>query len=132
MPAPGTLAALKDLFSASRIVTADEQLTPADIGRLILVDTTGGDVALTLPVLNGDAGANANALGAGAAMAFVRIDGGANDFTIISPIGDTYNGGQAFPVGPASLAAQNTWLIAVAPGPPGTDWSLLAALPGAL
>lgn len=129
MPTSGSLAALKDLFSAIRTITASTVLTPADQGRLIVVNGLA-PLDVTLPAIGGDSAAGVNGLGSGWAVAILRV--GAGDVRIVNTV-DTFNGGQVF--GPISLtgAAVNNWLIATSPGgtSPG-DWSILASIPGAL
>ena len=124
MPAPGTLAALKDLFSALRTVSVDTALRPADQGRIILVNDAA-PVTITLPAIGGNVGAGVNALGQGWAVALLNVGAGG---TLVASA-DTFNGGSAF--GPISLGAVNDWLIAVAP-PSGVDWAIMGSLPGAL
>lgn len=124
MAQTGTLAALKELFSARRTVDADTVLTPADIGRTILVDATAG-VTITLPAITGDAGAGINGIGNNGQIAIVVAVAGA--LVITSPGGtpDTFNDGQAFDI--TTLITQNSFGIfvsngaAVAPG----DWLAL-------
>lgn len=119
----GTVAALKALFSAQRTVTLATVLRPADQGRLILAD--GAGINVTLPPIGGVAGVQ-NALGPGWACVILNLNaGGCN----IVNAADTFNGSQAF--APINLAAVNTFAICVVP-PTGTDWSILAGIPGAL
>ena len=130
MPQAGTLAALKQLFnSGRRSVAANTILTPADIGRLILVDTGGGDVLITLPAITGSAGVNG--VGEGGAIGVIVVDG-ANTCNIGSQGGtpDTFNGGTAF--APLALGATNDFALFISDGAaaaPG-DWAaVLVASP---
>ena len=130
MPQTGTLAALKLLFaSGRRAVAADTILTPADIGRLIVVDTGGADVDITLPAITGSAGVNG--IGEGGAIGIIVTDG-ANSCNVQSQGGtpDTFNGGQAF--APLVLGATNDFALFFSDGAgtaPG-DWAaVLVASP---
>lgn len=126
MAQTGTLAALKELFSARRTVTVDTILTPADIGRTILVDTSAGAVTITLPAITGDGSAGINGIGSNGQICIVLAEA-SNGLTIASPgaTPDTYNGGQAFP--PAAFTTLNSFAIFVSDGAataPG-DWLAL-------
>lgn len=137
MPQSGTLAALKELFKARRTVTGDTVLTPADIGRTILVNTPGpGPTTITMPVIPGippsAVGVNdgVSALGEGAAICVVQA--GLGPVNVVFPVpvrppaaaADTFNVGQA---GPVALAAQNQWSILVSDGSPTNpgDWLVI-------
>jgi hypothetical protein len=149
MPQSGTLAALKELFKARRTVTGAGPftLTPADIGRTILVDNDGGGGAVTvnMPVIPGippsAVGVNdgISALGNGAAICIVAVGAGAGDVEIEFPVpirpaappaaavSDTFNVGQA---GPVTLPGRNDWAILVSDGlktNPG-DWLVIQGI----
>ena len=141
MPKQGTLLALKELFKARRTVTGAGpfNLTPADIGRTILVNNVGpGPFVVNMPVIPGipPSAPNVNdgvsAIGEGGAIAIVFAGAGPGqiDITFPTPIrppgaaDDTFNNGQA---GPVSLTSQNDWAILVSDGSgtnPG-DWLVL-------
>ncbi len=112
MPALGTLLALKELFKSRRTVTVGPVvLTPADIGRTILVAVPGG-TTVTLPRISGDGITGTSALGAGAAICIVAI---LPVVTVTSPAPtpDTFNVGQAFP---DLLGGANDWCIYASDG----------------
>lgn len=110
MPLFGTLLALKELFKARRTITVDTALTPADIGRTILVNA--GGVTVTLPRISGDGVTGTSALGEGAAICIVAVAG---TLTIVvpQPVPDTFNVGDAFPV---VLGDANAWCIFASDG----------------
>lgn len=112
MPLLGTLLALKELFKARRTVTVGPVvLTPADIGRTILVNV-GGGTTVTLPRIPGDGQTGTSALGEGAAICIVAI-APAVTINVPAPVPDTFNVGQAFPV---VLADPNAWCIFASDG----------------
>lgn len=135
MPQTGTLAALKELFKARRTVTGDTVLTPADIGRTILV-AAAAPTTITMPVIPGvppttpTANDGTSALGNGAAICILQAN--ANGVTIQFPapalpvgaVADVKNGGQA---GPVTLAGINEWAIFVSDGAPTNpgEWLVL-------
>lgn len=139
MPQTGTLAALKELFKVRRTVTGATTLTPADIGRTIMVNNTGAPaVVITLPVIPGippsASGVNdgTSALGEGAAICVVQCAAGAGGVSIVLPVparpagavADTFNVAQA---GPVALGGINQWAIFVSDGAgtnPG-DWLVI-------
>lgn len=140
MPLNNTLTALKSIFSAFRTLTSVAAgstflLTPADIGRLIIVDTdpaVANPTVVTLPRIAGDATTGVNGIGAGGTIAILRVGSNAGELRVNSPTPnpDTFNGGTAF--APLVLAAQNAWLIAVSPGGAGIqNWGVFASRPGA-
>jgi len=117
----GTLAAFRNLFNSSRTITANATLTAADIGKVVLVNTAGGAVTVTLPKQSGAAGVSPT-IGAGAG--FVLIRSGANTLTVVSSNADTYNVGQAFSI---AVGVSNGFVIAVSQGAASGvgDWSVL-------
>lgn len=139
MPQTGTLAALKELFKVRRTVTGATILTPADIGRTIMVNNTGApQVVITLPVIPGippsAAGVNDGvaALGEGAAICVIQCAAGAGGVRVAFPVpvrpagavADTRNVGQA---GPVDLTGINQWAIFVSDGTPTNpgDWMVI-------
>jgi hypothetical protein len=139
VPQTGTLAALKELFKVRRTVTASTILTPADIGRTIMVNNTGAPaIVITLPVIPGippsAAGVNDGvaALGEGAAICIVQCAAGAGGVSIVLPVpvrppaaaADTFNVAQA---GPVALGGINQWAIFVSDGSPTNpgDWMVI-------
>ena len=141
MPQTGTLAALKELFKSRRTVTGAGPffLTPADIGRTILVGNVGaGPFVVNMPVIPGippsAPGVNDGvvAMGNGAAICIIFAGVGPGDVEITFPapvrppgaVVDTFNVGQA---GPVTLTARNQWAILVSDGVatnPG-DWLVI-------
>lgn len=126
MPALGTLLALKELFKARRTVTGvgPHQLTPADIGRSILVNEPGG-TTVRLPRISGDGNLGVSALGEGAAICVVAVQAPvAIEVLPAVPSGDTFNVGQAFPF---LLVNANDWCIFASDGSPTRpgDWLAL-------
>lgn len=127
MPALGTLLALKELFKARRTVTTGPVvLTPADIGKTILVNVAGG-TTVTLPRISGDGTNGVSAIGAGAAICIIAVQA---VVAVAVPAGspDTFNVGQAFP---HNITTQNDWRIFVSDGGPTSpaDWIMLAGPP---
>ena len=115
MPALGTLLALKELFKSRRTVTGPGPviLTPADIGRTILVAVPGG-TTVTLPRISGDEITGTSALGEGAAICIIAIIPLAPvSITSPAPTPDTFNGGQPFP---DVLVGVNDWCIYASDG----------------
>jgi hypothetical protein len=126
MPQVGTLLALKELFNRRRTVTVGPVvLTPADIGTTILCNVAGG-TTVTLPRIAGVAASGISALGAGASIAIVVVQG---PVSVAVPAGspDTRNIGQAFPV---ALADPNDWGIFVSDGGAvsPSDWLVILGL----
>jgi hypothetical protein len=127
VPALGTLLALKELFKARRVVTGagPHQLTPADIGFTIMVDTA--DATVRLPRIPGDTPSGTSALGEGAAICVLSTNA---EVTIESPapVNDTFNVGQAFPI---TLVDNGDWCIFASDGGPTrpADW-LALCVPG--
>ena len=135
MPQQGTLLALKELFKARRTVTGAGPfvLTPADIGRTILVvgDGSPGPFSVVMPVIPGippsAAGVNdgISRLGNGAAFCIVNVTAPPAIVDISFPVpirpanppaaavADTFNNGQA---GPVALGGPNSWAILVSDG----------------
>lgn len=129
MPALGTLLALKELFKARRVVTGagPHQLTPADIGFTILVSSIPAAV-VRLPRIPGDTTTSTSALGEGAAICIVNADGpGDVSIEALAPDADTFNNGQAFPLGPLAV---NDWCIFASDGGPTrpADWLALCRI----
>ncbi len=129
MPQLGTLLALKELFKARRTVTGPgpHQLTPADIGFTILVDS-GPLATVRLPRIPGDGNTNTSALGEGAAICVISVNGAVSVETL-TPDPDTFNLGQAFPI---SLADNGNWCIFASDGGDNrpADWLALCGPPG--
>ncbi len=124
MPVLGTLLALKELFKSRRTVTGPgpHQLTPADIGRTILVSNPGPAV-VRLPRIPGDTASGTSALGEGAAICIISVDGSV-DIETLAPDPDTFNAGQAFLI---PLVENGAWCIFASDGGPTrpADWVAL-------
>ena len=81
----GTLAAYGLPFQKQIRVNTDRALTLADLGGLILVETDGTPVSLTLPP--------ANSVRAGGLFTIMALTGGTINAATVTPApGDTYNG----------------------------------------
>jgi hypothetical protein len=94
-----SLSALKTLLGitgvATRTITGNETITTADAGSVLLVDTTAGNITITLP--------SVAAMGTNLPpISFVRISGGANTLTIDGAGSETINGN-------LTLSLQNQW-----------------------
>ena len=103
MALSGTLAGQGTPTNARSItLTSNTTLGPADIGTVVLADTSGGSFTITLPATD--------SIGAGATFLVVASTGASNPVSIALAGGDTFNGGQA---GPVILTADNafsTWV----------------------
>ena len=105
MALSGTLGAFGIPANARRLSLAvDTTLTVADLQTVVLMDTSGGPLTLTVPP--------ANTVGSGGRFFIVAPDGATNALTV-GLSGSTFNLGQA---GPIVLSADNDSLLLISDG----------------
>ncbi len=87
---PGSVAAYPYPFKRQVIVTASRALTTLDLNGLIVVNSLGGAVTITLPP--------ANTIRAGGFFQILALTGDVNSVTIVVQGADTYNIGLVVPI----------------------------------